>query len=68
MVNKVQAISKPTPILSPCTGICALDANGLCEGCFRDGDEISRWSAMSAAERAHLMHTVLPERERIFGS
>ena len=50
------------PILSPCTGVCKLDARGECEGCGRTGDEIARWLAMSDAERAHLMHDVLPQR------
>lgn len=50
-------------ILSPCIGICVLDAQGLCEGCLRTGDEIARWSVMGDAERARVMEQVLPERE-----
>jgi hypothetical protein len=50
-------------ILSPCTGICRLDARGLCEGCLRTGDEIARWRSMSDGERRHLMDQVLPSRE-----
>jgi hypothetical protein len=49
-------------ILSPCTGICRLGADGLCEGCLRTGDEIARWLSMSDAERARLMSDVLPSR------
>ena len=52
-----------TPILTPCIGICSLDASGYCEGCFRTGDEIARWSLMGDAERQRLMDDVLPERE-----
>ena len=52
-----------TPLLSPCTGICSLDAQGLCEGCFRTGDEITQWTLMDDAQRQHLMDVVLPERE-----
>lgn len=52
-----------TPILTPCIGICSLDAAGYCEGCFRTGDEIARWSLMGDAERQRLMDEVLPERE-----
>lgn len=51
------------PILSPCIGVCVLDAQGLCEGCLRTGDEIARWSLMGDAERARVMEHVLPERE-----
>jgi predicted Fe-S protein YdhL (DUF1289 family) len=43
-------------IESPCTKVCTLDArSGLCLGCGRTIDEIARWSAMSAAERARIM-------------
>ncbi|GAB3728520.1 hypothetical protein GCM10028794_02060 [Silanimonas algicola] len=52
-----------TPTLTPCIGICSLDASGFCEGCFRTGDEIARWSLMADAERQRLMDEVLPERE-----
>lgn len=49
-------------MLSPCTGICHLDAGGLCEGCHRTADEIARWTSYTDAERLHLMNDVLPHR------
>ncbi len=52
----------PKPVLSPCTGVCALDVEGYCEGCRRTGEEIARWMAMSEQERAWLMNRVLPHR------
>lgn len=52
-----------TPILSPCIGICSLDAAGCCEGCFRTGDEIAAWTLMTDEQRGHLMDVVLPQRE-----
>lgn len=55
--------SQPKPVLTPCIGICTLDAQGLCEGCRRSGDEIARWLGMTEAERWQLMHEVLPLRE-----
>ena len=49
-------------IESPCIKICTLDArSGLCLGCGRNIDEIARWTAMSAAERARVMKE-LPAR------
>jgi predicted Fe-S protein YdhL (DUF1289 family) len=49
-------------IESPCIKICTLDArSGLCLGCGRTIDEIARWGAMSAAERARIM-AELPAR------
>lgn len=56
-------IDFPQPVLSPCVGICHLDDNGLCVGCFRSGEEIAGWLGMSRVERAHLMNVVLPQRE-----
>jgi len=52
------------PILSPCTGVCRLDADGLCEGCHRTADEIAHWIAYSDEQRLHLMNEVLPQRVR----
>jgi predicted Fe-S protein YdhL (DUF1289 family) len=49
-------------ILSPCIGVCALDIDGLCTGCHRTAGEIAHWMYYSDAERAHLMHEVLPQR------
>ncbi|GAB2494370.1 hypothetical protein GCM10027266_09690 [Arenimonas alkanexedens] len=50
-------------VLSPCVGICSLDAHGLCEGCHRTSAEIGRWPQMNDDERLQLMDVVLPRRE-----
>lgn len=50
-------------VLSPCVGVCSLDACGLCEGCLRTTDEITSWIHMGDDERLHVMETVLPARE-----
>nr|WP_243412233.1 DUF1289 domain-containing protein [Lysobacter telluris] len=50
-------------VLSPCIGICALDATGHCLGCHRTSSEIARWIQMGDDERLRLMETVLPLRE-----
>lgn len=54
-------------VLSPCIGVCTLDASGLCEGCLRTRDEIARWSMMGDAERLRFMDEVIPQRERARG-
>jgi predicted Fe-S protein YdhL (DUF1289 family) len=47
--------SKPLMIDSPCVKICTLDArSGMCLGCGRTLDEISRWIGMSTAERTRI--------------
>ena len=50
-------------IISPCVGICALDAEDLCMGCYRTGEEISKWGAYSDAEKRTVLLKVA-EREK----
>ncbi len=52
----------PKPILSPCTGVCRLGADGFCEGCHRTGEEIANWLRYSDEQRRVLMDQVLPQR------
>jgi monothiol glutaredoxin len=33
---------------SPCIGLCELDGEGICRGCYRSLGEIAAWSGMSA--------------------
>lgn len=54
---------KRSEIESPCVKVCVIHrASGLCIGCHRSGDEIARWSGMSANERRDIMQA-LPARE-----
>ena len=50
-------------VLSPCVGVCALDEQGLCEGCHRSVGEFARWAQMNDDQRLYLMESVLPLRE-----
>jgi len=50
------------PLLTPCIGICRLDAHGYCIGCRRTGAEIARWRNMDDDERRRYMDVVLPAR------
>lgn len=44
------------PIASPCINICTLDQrSGLCMGCKRTVEEITRWTSYSDQQRAALM-------------
>lgn len=49
-------------ILSPCTGVCTIGAEGVCEGCMRTLTEIACWAQMGDAERLRIMEA-LPHRE-----
>ncbi|MEO8985019.1 MAG: DUF1289 domain-containing protein [Rhodanobacter sp.] len=55
----VQCLHQP---LTPCIGLCRLDAHGLCVGCRRTGSEIGAWRTLSEDERRRLMRDVLPAR------
>lgn len=50
-------------VLSPCIGVCELDAQGFCTGCHRSADEIAAWLTLRAHERQWLMDVILPARE-----
>ena len=49
-------------IESPCVRVCVVHTEaGICTGCLRSIDEITRWSKMSGDERREIM-AVLPDR------
>ncbi|WP_308368139.1 MULTISPECIES: DUF1289 domain-containing protein [unclassified Microbulbifer] len=54
------------PVKSPCISVCALNSDDICEGCFRSGDEISRWGAMSDDQRWQVVR-LCTERARRMG-
>lgn len=62
-------VSKPktAQVKSPCINICCLDEQDICSGCYRSGNEISRWGAMSNDERRQVMKNVI-EREQNSGN
>jgi len=50
-------------IQSPCINICKMDAaSGLCAGCYRTLDEITRWSRVDDAARANILAAVARRR------
>ena len=51
------------PVKSPCVSVCALDAEGMCSGCFRTGNEIRQWGGYSNPERLEVLKQVR-EREK----
>lgn len=51
------------PVISPCVGICSLDENDICIGCYRSGREISDWGVMDNNQRASVLAKVA-EREQ----
>jgi uncharacterized protein len=59
-------IWKRPEIESPCINVCVVHpTERLCTGCFRTIDEISRWSAMSGAERTEITKSLSSRAPRL---
>ena len=52
---------EPPDVASPCTGVCVIGDDDLCEGCARTIEEIAEWSVASVAERRAIL-AALPVR------
>ena len=55
---------EPADVASPCTGVCVIGDDDLCEGCARTLDEIAGWSSASFAARRAVL-AMLPKRRSI---
>ena len=40
---------------SPCIGVCALNPEDVCEGCYRTAEEITYWSSNSDDEKRDIL-------------
>ncbi|MEO9594072.1 DUF1289 domain-containing protein [Rhodopirellula bahusiensis] len=47
---------------SPCIGVCQVNQQQLCVGCFRTLGEIGRWSIASPAEKRSILGLVRQRR------
>jgi len=57
------------PVGSPCTNVCRLDkTTGLCEGCFRNREEIKAWKTMSDTDKLGLFDTLVQRQTDAQGS
>lgn len=41
-----RALAAPGAVGSPCVSVCHMGADGLCQGCLRQLDEIAAWAAL----------------------
>ncbi|GAB3374565.1 hypothetical protein GCM10027567_12290 [Spongiibacter taiwanensis] len=55
------------PVASPCVSVCALDDEDVCTGCFRDLDEIARWSTLDNPARREVLLRCQQRRKARFG-
>ena len=57
---------KRQEIDSPCINVCVVHpSEGICTGCYRTIDEITRWSKISAAERAEITQSLAARAQRL---
>ncbi len=56
-------VEKPLP--SPCVGVCSLDEQDICIGCYRSADEITRWSIMDNAERRDVLASSVQRADKM---
>ncbi len=53
-----QSPAEEEVVLSPCVGVCALDDDDVCIGCWRSGEEISRWGYLDNAGKREILKKV----------
>ena len=52
-----------TPIQSPCIGLCKLNADNICMGCFRTLSEVENWADADEATRRSILERVARRKE-----
>ena len=41
---------------SPCVSICEMDENNICQGCFRNDEEIREWNTYTDQKRQEILN------------
>lgn len=54
----MSSTGKKDIVISPCVGVCALDDDDVCIGCFRSGHEISRWGYLDNQGKRDILRNV----------
>ena len=63
----MSAVEPVSENLSPCIGLCRLDDDDFCRGCFRHIDEIKDWGLL-APEAQRKILGLLPARRALSSS
>ena len=53
---------EPADVASPCTGVCVIGEDGLCEGCTRTLAEIAVWSTATIADKRAILAAITARR------
>ena len=54
----------PQPLLSPCIGVCKLNAEDICLGCERSMAEIRSWGLLSRAQQRKILIRIQQRRRQ----
>lgn len=44
-------------VASPCISVCALNDEGFCIGCYRDGNEIRLWNTYTHEQKQQVLNS-----------
>ncbi len=53
------------PIASPCIGVCAVNADNICLGCYRSLAEIGTWLHLDDQARADVLANCQDRKNRL---
>ena len=55
-------------VQSPCIGVCVIDdSSGLCQGCFRNTEEIQDWWDLDHAQKEEVVAQAKERELAVFG-
>ena len=54
----------PQPSLSPCIGLCKLNADDICLGCARSMAEIRSWGLLSRTQQRKILTRIQLQRRQ----
>ena len=52
-------------VKSPCISVCWLNEDNICEGCYRNAEEITVWSVSGNQEKHQIMEKVAVRRKAL---
>ncbi len=56
-----------TTVPSPCVKVCTYGGDDLCEGCFRNADEIREWMIMTREQKLAVLENIEIRKDQTFG-
>ncbi len=57
--------SKNSAVSSPCVGLCELNDDSICTGCYRAIEEITGWGMLDNTEKSDIIERVQKRKETL---